>query len=581
MTFPFLPTNKKEMQLKGWESIDIILISGDAYVDHPSFGTAIIGRYLESKGYKVGIIPQPDWTEDTDFQVLGTPNLFFGISAGNMDSMIGNYNSEKRARRQDMYTENNEAGKRPDRAVIVYANCIKKLFPGSPIIIGGIEASLRRISHYDYWSNKIRRSILLDSRADILVYGMGEKAIVRIADKLRNQETLTGIANTVIIANNPPTDNYVELPSHEDVSNSKESFLKSFSLIQKEACIKNPTIIVQAVNKKFLTIYPPDNLSSKELDSIFILPFTRETHPRYKSEIPAYSFVKHSVTSHRGCYGGCSFCTLNLQQGKFIISRSEQSIQKEIQEVICNMNDFKGTILDIGGPSANMYGSSCGKEDGCKRTSCIYPSICKDLKTDQLKHLRLLQKATKTTGVKHVFVNSGIRYDLALSCPKYIDAVVGNHIGGQMSIAPEHTSDKVLKLMNKPSFSIYEKFISAFKAANAKAGKKQFVVPYFIAAHPGSTLTDMYHVALYLRKNNMRIEQVQNFIPIPMTLASAMYYTELNPTDLKPLFVPKGEERNLQRALLQPTIKKHQNLVKKALQKIGKLKDLNYLSQIR
>ncbi|OGI07484.1 MAG: YgiQ family radical SAM protein [Candidatus Margulisbacteria bacterium GWF2_35_9] len=576
MTFPFLPTNKTEMDLKGWDTVDVILISGDAYVDHPSFGTALIGRYLESKGYKVGIIPQPDWTSDTDFQVMGKPNLFFGVSAGNMDSMIGNYNSEKHSRKQDMYTENNLAGKRPDRAVIVYANCVKKLYPDSMIVIGGIEASLRRISHYDYWSNKIRRSILIDSRADILVYGMGEKAIDRIASRLRNQASLDQIPNTVILSNHLPQEKYILLPSHEDVISSKIHFLKSFNLIHEEACIKNPSIIVQEINKKFLTIYPPDNLTTEELDSLFTLPFTRKAHPQYIGEIPAYSFVKHSVLSHRGCYGGCSFCTLNLQQGKFIVSRSEKSILNEIQNVLCKMDDFKGTILDIGGPSANMYGSTCSKLEGCKRASCIHPSICNHLKVDQLKHLSLLQKTAKTSGVNHVFVNSGIRYDLALSCEKYIESIVSNHIGGQMSIAPEHTSDKVLKLMNKPSFSIYEKFISAFNSANKKAGKKQFVVPYFIAAHPGSTIKDMYHVALYLRKNHMKIEQVQNFIPIPMTLSSAMYYTGLDPKTLQSVYIPKGEERNFQRALLQPTIKRNLPLVKKALQKIDKLNDLSY-----
>ncbi|MDD5457144.1 MAG: YgiQ family radical SAM protein [Candidatus Margulisbacteria bacterium] len=572
MSFDFLPTNRQEMAEKSWESVDIIIISGDAYIDHPSFGPALIGRFLEANGFKVAIIPQPDWHKDEDFFVCGKPNLFFGITAGNMDSMIANYSSEKHRRKEDEYSEKGEAGKRPDRAVIVYSNMIKKLFPGTPIIVGGIEASLRRLTHYDYWSDNIRRSILFDSRADLLVYGMAEKAITEAAHRLRHLQTLRGIKNTAYIADPDyyAHQDHVELPAHEDILNDSVLLLKATINYERECAKRYPQTIIQRCQGKAIIIEPPDALSSDELDNIYELPFIRQAHPRYKHPVPAFGFVKNSVVSHRGCYGGCSFCTLNMHQGKYIISRSYGSIINEIKNVIMKQPDFTGHILDIGGPSANMYGHTCISNQGCTRVSCVYPVICPNMNMDFQKQLKLLDDIRRLPGIKNVFINSGIRYDLALQNNKYIEQLARYHVSGQLSIAPEHCSEKVLKIMHKPSFGKYLDFLKQFETANKRYNKEQYVIPYFIASHPGCTLNDMYELALYMKKNNLRVKQVQNFIPIPMTLSAAMYYSERDPETSKHIHVAKGEERLWQRALLQPWLKINQKNVSKALQKIGK-----------
>lgn len=574
----FIPTTKEEMKARGWDSLDIILISGDSYVDHPSFGTALIARYLEKYGFKVGIIDQPEWKNDEDICRLGTPNLFFAVSAGNLDSMVANRTSEKKPRKMDMYTPGNIPGKRPDRAVMVYCNLIKKNFPESMIVLGGIEASLRRIAYYDYWSNKLRRSILFDTRADILVYGMGEKAIVEIAQRVRHNAELIDIENTCLIYDEAPDDVALEISSYEEIVNDKKKLVESFVKYTKECCKKKPGKVIQKCQNKYLVIEPPYKATPDDLEEIFSLPFVRAQHPKYNEKVPAYGFVKDSVLSHRGCYGGCAFCTLSIHQGKHIVSRKEENIINEVNRVIVKDKEFKGNILDVGGPTANMYGSKCKNPEECSRLSCLVPSRCKFLEVDQKKHLNLLAKVANQPSVKKAFVSSGVRYDLAVECMEYVEGITADHISGQLSMAPEHTNDRVLKLMNKPSFSLYEKFIRKFDFLNKKNNKKQYVVPYFIAAYPGSTLNDMYDIAIYLRQNNMKVEQVQNFIPIPMTIASAMYYAEVDFINGKKVHVAKEDERLMQRALLQPTLKSNQNLLKKALKKIGKENEYDFLS---
>lgn len=568
--FPFLPTTLEEMRQKGWESLDVILVTGDAYVDHPSFGAAMIGRYLESQGIKVGIIAQPDWRCADDIVALGKPNLFFGVTAGNLDSMVANYSPEKKSRKRDEYTENGVSGCRPDRATIVYTNLIKSRFPGVPVILGGIEASLRRLAHYDYWSNGIRRSLLFDSRADLIVYGMGEKAIGEVVQRMRHGAALGGIPNTAYVAEDSYDEQCLELPSYEQVKSDKMLYATSVKLYYHESVKKHPRPIIQRCQNKVVVVEPPGVLEGGALDHLYVLPFVREAHPRYKAPIPAFSFVKHSVVSHRGCYGGCSFCTLNLHQGKYIQTRSSDSILNEIKDRIIPMRDFKGNILDIGGPSANMYGSRCTSKTGCSRPSCLVPARCSNLRTDEKVQLDLWEKVRRLKGVKRLFINSGVRVDLALDCPEYMDALIREHVSGQLSIAPEHMSPSVLSLMNKPAYSLYEKFYHTFNKISAVMGKKQYIIPYFIAAHPGSTLMDMYDMAVYMKKHHIRPEQVQTFTPIPMTLSACMYYTGINPMSGEKIHVPVGEERLLQRALLQAYLPQNAALVKRALKLLGK-----------
>ncbi|MCP4049778.1 MAG: YgiQ family radical SAM protein [bacterium] len=558
------------MKQKGWASVDIIIVSGDAYIDHPSFGPAVIGRYLEYYGYKVGIIAQPDWKNTSAFKVMGKPALFFGVTAGNLDSMISNYTSEKRKRKTDAYSENGETGMRPDRAAIVYSNCIKQCYPESLIVLGGLEASLRRMVHYDYWSEKLRRSILFDSRADILVYGMGESAVLKIAQNIAGKLPLTKISNTACITKKLPDRDYILLPGYEELQKDKKLYAETALTYMREISKKYPLPVVQPCNNRYLVLEVPGRIDTQILDSIYNLPFTRKAHPGYKREVPAFGFVKQSVVSHRGCYGGCSFCSLGAHQGKFIVSRTRQSLLAEIKNSICSQPDFKGSILDVGGPSANMYGSICSNKKECDRISCLYPEICQFLRYKQTAHLSLLDSISKVPGIKNVFVNSGVRFDLALKDSSYIDAVCRSHTGGQLSIAPEHISESVLRLMQKPVFKTYELFVRAFIKANKKYNKKQYIIPYFISAHPGTTLLDMYHLAVYLKKKCLQVQQVQNYIPVPLTLSEAMYYSEYNIFNMKKIHVPKGEERLMHRALLQPHIKANHRLLKKALKKINK-----------
>jgi uncharacterized radical SAM protein YgiQ len=577
----FLPIEKNDLVKRGWDSLDIILITGDAYVDHSSFGASLLGRWLEKHGFKVGIIAQPDWHDTSDFMKLGKPNLFFGVTSGNLDSLIANKNSQKHKRAKDMYTPGGFAGKRPDRAVIVYCNILKSIFKDVPIVIGGIEASLRRIAYYDYWDNSIRRSILLDSKADILVYGMAELALLEIAKRLARKDDLIGIANTAYISKKIPafSENFFFLPSYDEVLSNKrffiDSHLKYFNVFLSNI---NKVIIQKYSESVFLAIEPSLAIDTETLDSLYSLPFMRKQHPVYKQEIPAFGFVKDSVVTHRGCYGGCFFCSLSIHQGKRIISRSKDSVIKEIQEVITKDSDFKGNILDLGGPTANMFASNCKKYFNCEKHSCLVPHPCKNLQVNQKEHLKLIKEVSSLPLIKNVYINSGVRFDLALMDKNYLKEIIKNNISGQMSVAPEHICNDVLGLMNKPSFEKYESFEKYFYETCEQINKKQYLIPYFISSYPGTTLKDMYDIAIYLRKRNIRIKQVQSYIPIPMTIGSIMYFTELNPFTNKKIHVAKGEERLMQKALLQPWIKSNYNFLKKALVKLNKIKDLKYLS---
>ena len=577
----FLPTSKKDLESRNIDQLDIILVSGDAYVDHPSFGTSLIGRYLESKGFSVGIIPQPDWKKDEDFLKLGKPRLFFGVSAGNLDSMVANYTADKKIRRNDMYSPNNEAGHRPDRATIVYTNKLKSLFPGVPIVLGGVEASLRRFAHYDYWDDKVRRSLIFDAKADYLVYGMGEKGILAIAEKLKAGGQEIELPNTAIILKDiSQFKDALILPSFEEVSASKDKYAEAFKLYYNEGRKKIPRIMIQPCQGRYLVVFPHKNLDRKEFESLFELPFARAPHPMYKGKkIPAWDFVKFSTVSHRGCFGGCSFCAITQHQGKYITSRSIDSIKKEIKEKIIPQKDFKGNILDAGGPTSNMYGITCSKEGGCTRASCIYPYLCKHLSLSQKPSLKVLKEVRNIPGVKKLFIGSGIRYDLAMTDDEYMDELVKHHVGGQLSVAPEHICEEVLLMMGKPKHAKFLEFKKKFDALSKKHGRKYFLVPYFISSHPGSTLEHALNLALFLQKNNIKIEQVQNFTPTPMTVSTCMYYTGIDPFTGKAVHIPKGEERSFQRALLQPSDKKNYRQVAKALKQLGKSKLIKYLTR--
>jgi len=579
MGFAFLPTNRKEMQYKGWSEADIILVSGDAYVDHPSFGPAMVGRLLEAAGFRVGIIPQPDWRKDADFLLLGKPRLFFGITAGNLDSLIANRSAEKRPRSRDEFSEGGRPGRRPDRAVLVYANKLRQLYPDTPQVLGGLEASLRRIAHYDYWSDTVRRSILFDTRAEILVYGMAEGVLENLALKLQAGQSIDEIPQTARVLTQPPSGKYLLLPSYEEVAASKERYLKSVLWYEQEMAKKQPRPVWQACQGRWVRLNPPHLGSEPELDRAFALPFTRLPHPRYSSPIPAYDFVRFSLVSHRGCSGGCSFCTLTLHQGKYLVNRSEASLLQEVRETLVKDPAFKGRILDLGGPSANMYGHACKREKGGKRLSGLVPEICPAYDRASGRLMQLMRRLRLVPGVKSLSLGSGIRHDLVLADPEYLAEICRFHVGGQLSAAPEHCSRHVLSLMQKPDWSIWERFKQAFEDASRQAGKEQYLVPYFISAHPGTTLSDMLTLALYLSRQNWRVRQVQMFLPVPMTLSAAMYYCARDPFTERPLHVAKGRERLLQHALLQPWLKKNQALVREALQILNQEAEFRHLCQ--
>lgn len=543
----FLPTTVEEMKKLGWERPDIILFSGDAYVDHPSFGAAVIGRVLEAEGFKVAIVPQPNWQDDLrDFKKFGEPRLFFGVSPGAMDSMVNHYTAGRRLRHDDAYTAGGKHGRRPDYPSIVYSQILKKFFPNTPVILGGIEASLRRVAHYDYWQDKLRPSILYDSGADILIYGMGERPITEIARRLDAGESidrLTDVRQTALFsAETPGQDDILLYPFTECLSDKRKQ-IDNFKTIEIESNKRECKTIWQDTNGKMLKInpvFPP--LSTQALDSIYKLPFTRLPHPRYKGKtIPAYEMIRHSVTLHRGCYGGCSFCTISAHQGKAISSRSKESVMEEVKKV-SEMHDFKGYISDLGGPSANMYMTDGKNTEICKkctRPSCLHPKVCPNLNTDHSNLLSLYKDVDKLPYIKKAFVGSGVRYDLAMHYSgdthtnrvnrEYLDQLISRHVSGRLKVAPEHTSDHVLKLMRKPSFSQFEDFKKIFDRVNDKKKLNQQIIPYFISSHPGCSETDMAELAVKTKRMDFKLEQVQDFTPTPMTLATEMYYAGINP----------------------------------------------------
>ena len=548
---PFLPTNLAEAKARNWLELDIIIVNGDAYVDHPSFGAAVIGRYLEAAGFRVGILPQPDWSRDEDFMALGRPRLFFGITAGNMDSLVSNYTAQRKRRNDDAYSPGGVAGLRPDRATLVYANALKRIYKNVPLVLGGIEASLRRIAHYDYWQDKVRGSLLADTKADFLVYGMGEKASLEIASALQagtKPEHLTGIGGTVVFSPLPPAPDSLILPDNKACVD-KPTFRRMTMLFENN---HQEQVLYQQNGGRWIKHNPPAaSLKPDELDAIHSLPFEYAPHPRYQgAKIPAFEQIKSSITSHRGCYGGCNFCAISSHQGRRLQSRSKASIVAEAKSMVLRQGKSV-TITDVGGPTANMYASSCKLDfpASCKRASCLYPSICKNLLPDHQAQLALLGEIERLPGVKHVFIASGVRHDLALRSPQYVAALATKYTGGRLKLAPEHSVDRVLTLMGKPSVSLYEEFAKEFFAACKKGGIKRQIIPYLIIGHPGTTLQDALELRAWLMKHNLRVEQVQEFTPTPMTVSTCMYYTGLDYQTGKPIHIPKPGEIRKQKEL--------------------------------
>ncbi len=566
----YLPMSQSEMSKHGWQQVDFIIITGDAYVDHPGFGAAVIGRYLQSKGYRVGIIAQPDWRKDEDFLQLGIPLLGFGITAGNMDSMVNHYTAQKKLRHDDAYSPGGISGLRPDRATLIYCNKVRQLFKNIPLIIGGIEASMRRIAHYDFWSDKVRNSILADSKADILVYGMGERAIGEILDNLKAGIPVTEITNvrgTVFFSS--PQENATILPDAEDCRD-KKIFYEMNRIFYHNFRI---TPLYQKTAGRWLKHnIPAEPLNEKEMDKLYALPFMRKPHPRYHGRtIPAWVQIKDSITSHRGCFGGCNFCTLGYHQGRVIQSRSEASILEEIVR-IARDKEFKGTISDIGGPTANMYGMSCrqGFPASCRRNSCLYPAICQNLNISHKKIISLFKKALKIPEINHLFVASGIRYDLALTDTEYISQIAHSHTGGQIKLAPEHTELQVLKAIGKPHIKLYLDFCELFRKAAKQKDNQSRIVPYMIVGHPGCSMKNAVKLGIWLKEKNIRLGQVQEFTPTPMTISTCMYYSGLDFESGKPIFIPKGREIRLQKALVYWYDKKYSIYIKEALRKADK-----------
>ena len=573
------------MDALGWDSCDIILVTGDAYVDHPSFGMALIGRLLEAQGFRVGIISQPEWHNADSFKVLGKPNLFFGVTSGNMDSMVNKYTADRKVRSDDAYTPNAEPNRRPDRAVLVYAQRCREVFPKVPIIIGGIESSLRRIAHYDYWSDKIRRSILIDSKADILVYGNAERAIVDIAHRLakgKEISTMTNLRGIAIIKQSiEEKENVIRLSSYEEVKNDPIQYAQASRLLHLETNPGNARTIVQAHGDRDVQINPPPiPLSTKELDYIYELPYSRKPHPVYgDKKITAEEMIRYSVTIMRGCFGGCTFCSLTAHEGRIIQNRSEDSVLREIEDIRDRAQNFTGIISDLGGPTANMYRLKCRDskiESTCRRLSCLYPSVCKNMQTNHDDLIQLYRKARTLPGIKKILIGSGVRYDLAIKSPEYVKELVMHHVGGYLKIAPEHIARGPLSKMLKPGIETYEEFKKFFEQFSAEAGKEQYLIPYFIAAHPGTTDEDMLELALWLKKNKFRLDKVQNFLPTPMTLATTMYCSEKNPlvkvdNKSEEIFVPKkGKTRQLHRAFLRYHDPKNWPLLRQALKRMGR-----------
>ncbi|WOH37785.1 YgiQ family radical SAM protein [Thalassotalea fonticola] len=658
---PFFPMSRKEMDDLGWDSCDIILVTGDAYVDHPSFGMAIIGRMLEAQGFRVGMISQPDWHSKDAFMTLGKPNLFFGVTGGNMDSMINRYTAERRMRHDDAYTPNNEGGKRPDRAVMVYTQRCKEAYKGVPVVIGGIEASLRRIAHYDYWSDKVRRSVIFDAKADILIYGNAERPLVEVAHRIsrgENVSTITDVRGTAFIRKTPleewrgidsrdidrpgkidpiispyqdmtpsncdkneGTSNasgasvvdvtkdavpiqisdyqnktwdkkykpwektYVKLPSYEQVVNNKMLYAHASRIFHQEVNPASARALVQSHGDRIIWLNPPAlPLNEQEMDGVFALPYARIPHPSYgDAKIPAYDMIKTSINIMRGCFGGCSFCSITEHEGRIIQSRSQESIINEIKDIQDKVPGFTGVISDLGGPTANMYQLRCKSpkaEATCRRPSCVWPDICGHMDTDQTPTVELYRKARKVPGIKKVLIASGVRYDLAIQDPEYVKELATHHVGGYLKIAPEHTEDGPLAKMMKPGMGSYDKFKEMFDHYSKLAGKKQYLIPYFISAHPGTTNKDMVNLALWLKSNNFKLDQVQNFYPSPLANATTIYHTEVDSLnkirkDNAPVPVPKGTiQRRLHKAILRYHDPVNWPIIRDALTKMGLAKKL-------
>jgi uncharacterized radical SAM protein YgiQ len=607
-TAPFLPMSRAEMDTLGWDSCDIIIVTGDAYVDHPSFGMAIIGRLLERHGFRVGILSQPDWQNPEAFKALGAPNLFFGVTGGNMDSMINRYTADKRLRHNDSYTAGGEGGKRPDRSVTVYAQRCRQAYPTTPIVLGGIESSLRRIAHYDYWSDKVRRSVLVDAKADILLYGNAERAVVDVAHAMAKGKTvndLLDIRGAAVVMKQVPggytempaddienpdegarssrnTQAVVRLPSFEQVSTDPETYARASRVLHRESNPGNARPLVQKHGDRELWVTrPPIPLTTPEMDEVYELPYARAPHPAYgDAKIPAWEMIKHSVTIMRGCFGGCTFCSITEHEGRIIQSRSEGSILKEIEDIRDKTPGFTGVISDIGGPTANMYRMACKSADiekNCRLLSCVHPTICPNLNTSHDSLISLYKKARELPGIKKVHVASGVRYDLAVTSPAYVKELTTHHVGGYLKIAPEHTEGGPLSKMMKPGIGTYEKFKEMFDRAAKEAGKEYFLIPYFIAAHPGTTDEDMMNLAIWLKKNKYRADQVQTFIPSPMALATAMYHSGKNPlkgvsrgTSEEVETVKGLKQRRLHKAFLRYHDAENWPLLREALKAMGR-----------
>lgn len=606
-TAPFLPQSRAEMDALGWDSCDVIVVTGDAYVDHPSFGMAVIGRLLEAQGFRVGIIAQPDWKSADAFRALGKPNLFWGVTSGNMDSMVNRYTSDRRIRHNDSYTPGGEGDKRPDRAVIVYSQRCREAFRDVPIVLGGIEASLRRIAHYDYWSDKVRRSILVDSKADILLYGNAERAIVEVAHRIakgRDPQTFDDVRGVALMKHAVP-DGWTEahaddidsadegarqlgpgtvlrLPAFEQVEADAEVYARASRVLHRESNPGNARPLVQRHGDRELWVTPPPiPLTTEEMDGVYELPYARGPHPAYgDAKIPAWDMIRFSVTIMRGCFGGCSFCSITEHEGRVIQSRSEGSILQEIEKIRDKTEGFTGIISDIGGPTANMYRIGCKDpkiESACRKPSCVYPDICPNLNTSHEALIQLYRKVRAVPGVKKVMVASGVRYDLAVKSPTYIKELVRHHVGGYLKIAPEHTEEGPLSKMMKPGIGAYDRFKQLFDAAAAEAGKKYFLIPYFIAAHPGTSDEDMMNLAIWLKKNGYRADQVQTFLPSPMALSTAMYHSGVNPLKAvrrggsERVETVKGlKQRRLHKAFLRYHDPENWPLLREALKTMGR-----------
>lgn len=604
---PFLPMSRAEMEALGWDSCDVILVTGDAYVDHPSFGMAIVGRLLESQGFRVGIIAQPDWQSPEPFAALGRPNLFFGVTAGNMDSMVNRYTSDRRLRSDDAYTPGGEGGRRPDRAVIVYSQRTREAFPDVPIVIGGIEASLRRIAHFDYWSEKVRRSVLLDAKADLLVYGNAERQIVDIAHRLAAGESISAITDlrgTVFTRRAVPqgwveidlTDlegpsakvpnadrehSVIRLPAFEQVVDDSVLYAHASRILHLEANPGNARALVQRHGNVDVWLNPPPiPLTTKEFDRVYELPYQRRPHPFYgDAEIPAYKMIRFSIAIQRGCFGGCTFCSITEHEGRIIQSRSESSVLREIETIRDNVTGFTGVISDLGGPTANMYRLACKTreiESACRKPSCVYPGVCPNLNTDHQPLIDLYRKARNLPGIKKVLVASGVRYDLAIESPDYVKELAQHHVGGYLKIAPEAIAEGPLSKMMKPGVGTYYRFKELFDRYSKDAGKEQYLIPYFIAAHPGTTDEDMLELALWLKKNGFRADQVQAFLPSPMATATAMYHSGKNPLRRvtrrsEEVVIPKGlKVRRLHKAFLRYHDANNWPMLREALRRMGR-----------